>query len=56
MKSLKDQLSRQKKKRETLMKDIQKLKQQTGIINNDNLSLDYKNRQNEIELMQDSIL
>jgi hypothetical protein len=38
------------------MKENQKLKQQTGIINNENLSLDYQYRQSEINKMQESIL
>jgi hypothetical protein len=56
LKALKDQLSKQKKKRETLWKENQKLKQQTGIFNNQSLKMDYQNREAEISVLETGII
>ena len=45
----KNELSRQKKLREEKWKENQRLRQQTGIVNNKSLKQDYDKRESEIE-------
>jgi hypothetical protein len=52
----KSQLSKAKKDREETWKENQKLRQQTGIVNNKSLKTDYDKRENEISYLNQKVV